>query len=307
MNVLFISSGNSKEGISQIVLNQGKSLENQGVKVDYYTIKGKGIMGYFKNIAPLRHVLKKNKYDIVHAHYSLSGIVASIAGAKPLIVSLMGSDVKASFWLKKVVQLLIASTWEACIVKSSEMKQKLGFKKTHIIPNGIDLDFFCPIDTEQAQKYLGWNPNRKHVLFPANPVRPEKNYLLASESFELLNQDDVEIHFLNNVPHSEMPYYYSASAVVLLTSKWEGSPNVIKEAMACNCPIVTTKVGDVTDMIGSTDGCFICGFDPLEIASKLRIALAFNKRTSGRERTFQISSTNIAERIISIYQKHSKR
>ena len=100
MNILFISSRNTKNGISPIIKNQGESLKTQNVKIDYFTIEGKGISGYFKSILTLKKHLKKQKYDIFHAHYSLSGFAATLSGCRPLIVSLMGSDVKAKWYLK---------------------------------------------------------------------------------------------------------------------------------------------------------------------------------------------------------------
>ena len=95
MKILFISSGNSSQGISPIIHNQGESLKKNGVILEYLTIKGKGLIGYLKSIPMIRKHIKKNKYDIVHAHYSFSAFAASFAGASPLIVSLMGSDVKS--------------------------------------------------------------------------------------------------------------------------------------------------------------------------------------------------------------------
>ena len=103
MKILFVSSGNSQNGISPIIKNQGESIVKAGIELEYFLIKGKGIKGYFKSIFTLRKHLKNNTYDIVHVHYSLSAIVASLAGAKPLIVSLMGSDVKSNSWFKWIL------------------------------------------------------------------------------------------------------------------------------------------------------------------------------------------------------------
>ena len=100
MNILFVSSGNSKTGISPIIKNQGESLINSGANVTFFTIKGKGIIGYLKNVLPLKRLLRKNEYDVVHAHYSMSAFVATLSGAKPLMVSLMGSDVKSDKYFR---------------------------------------------------------------------------------------------------------------------------------------------------------------------------------------------------------------
>ena len=108
MNVLFISSGNSKSGISPIIKNQGDSLKKQEVSIDYFLIKGKGILGYFKSIFTLKKYLREKRIDVFHAHYSLSGFVAAFAGCKPLVVSLMGSDIKARWYLKYIIKFFLS-------------------------------------------------------------------------------------------------------------------------------------------------------------------------------------------------------
>ena len=303
MKVLFVSSGNSKYGISQIVLNQGDSLKKLGIFVDYFTITGKGIIGYLKNIPKLYSYRKKNDYHIVHAHYSFSAFVASLSGSEPLVVSLMGSDVKSKRWAKSLIKLFNYLFWKSCIVKSVEMKKDLGIKNLHVIPNGVDFELHKPMAQDKALIELNWNPKKKHILFAADPQRPEKNFKLANEAFQLIKNDKVELHFLKNVPHQQMPVYFAASDAVLLTSLWEGSPNVIKEAMACNCPIVATDVGDIKEVISGVEGCYLSSFDPKDLAEKLNLALQFGKRTDGREHIKHLKEEDIAQKIIDIYQK----
>jgi len=90
--------------------------------------------------------------------------------------------------------------------------------------------------------------------------------------------------------------------MVILTSKFEGSPNVIKEAMACNCPIVSTDVGDVREVIGNTEGCFITSFEPEGVAKKIKLAIEFNKKTNGRDNITHLDEKVIAQRLIDVYQ-----
>lgn len=300
MKVLFISSGNSKTGISSITLNQGKSLEKIGIDVHYLTIKGKGIIGYSKNILPLRKFLKNNKYDLIHAHFSLSAFVASLAGAKPLVVSLMGWNVKVGM-TKQLVKIFNYLFWDACIVKSRDMKQGLGIKTIEVIPNGVDFEKFKPMAKEKAQSKLGWNPEKLNILFAADPKRPIKNYQLAEKAVSLVTLKNIKLHVLDSVPNDQMAFYYNACDVALLTSIDEGSPNVIKEAMACNCPIVSTNVGDVKEVINNTKGCFICSFDAAEIANKLEIILRDQTRTNGRENIKHLKSEIIAQNVKGIY------
>ncbi|MBN3035458.1 MAG: glycosyltransferase [Bacteroidales bacterium] len=303
MKILFVSSSNSRFGISPIVGNQGKSLQKQGMEVEYFPIIGKGMLGYLRNIGLLRKYIRSNDYDLAHAHYSLSAIVASLAGCRPLVVSLMGSDTHISMFWKYVLLMFNRLYWSALIVKSPGMKQRLNLQSAHVIPNGVDFSKFRPVEKEAALKRTGFDPMKKHIIFMADPARPVKNWQLAKKAFELLDTDDVEIHPLGDVPNDDVPYYYYAADILLLTSLWEGSPNVIKEAMACNLPIVATDVGDIREVCGTTEGCFITTFDPSEISEKLKNALDFNGRTKGREHVGHLDDRIVARRIIGIYRK----
>lgn len=302
MNILFVSSGNSKNGISPLIKNQGESLIKLHHNVTFFTIKGKGFKGYFKSIFELRRFLKKQKFDIIHAHYSLSGMVASLAGAKPIVISLMGSDVKASPVLKYIIRIFSLLFWKQIIVKSRDMKEDSGLNKAYIIPNGVDFNKFKPIKRSDAINETGWDPNKKHILFAANPDRPEKNFKLAKEAFNLIKNDAIQLQKLIDIPNKKMPYYFNAADVILLTSLWEGSPNVIKEAIACNCKIIAVDVGDIRELIGNTKGCHITNFDASQIANKLLLSLNSEQKTNGRDTIRHLDSVTIANKLTNIYK-----
>jgi len=308
MRVLFVSSGNAGNGISLIGKNQGESLCNQGVCVEYFTILGRGIKGYLKNIKPLRKKLKETDYHLIHAHYSLSAYVASFVGAKPIIVSLMGSDVKSNAITKYVITIFsFIYKWDQIIVKSEDLKDSLRLKRLVVIPNGVNLTHFKPENKKKCQNQLNWDNSKKHILFAADTNRSVKNFKLALEAVSQIINIHFELHVLNNVPHNIIPIWINASDVIILTSYWEGSPNVIKEAMACNRPIVSTNVGDVKWVIGNTDGCYIASFDLGEYADKIRLALNFSEiyhQTNGRNRIIKLGldSVTIAKKIINVYK-----
>ena len=302
MKVLFISSGNSVYGISPIIKNQGTSLINQGMKVDFFTINGKGLRGYFNNIPILKKHIMNNNYDIIHAHYSLSAFVASLTFAKPIVVSLMGSDVKSSGIFRYIINFFQYLFWNKTIVKSIDMKESLNFKNAEVIPNGVDFERFKPIDKIDAFKKTNWESAKKHILFTSDPNRVEKNFHLTKEALDILKLNGVELHQLENISNDIVPYYINSSDVILLTSLWEGSPNVIKEAMACNIPIVSTDVGDVREIIGKTEGCYITTYEPKDVAQKIQQALDFGKRTTGREDIKHLESSVIAKKIINVYK-----
>ena len=262
---------------------------------------GKGVKGYLSNVMPLRKKLKGKTYDVVHAHYSLSAFVATLAGAKPLVVSLMGSDVKAKSFFKIWIKFFVKFVWRTTIVKSLEMKEYLGLQKIHVVPNGVDFNRFKPLDKKDCQEKLGWDNAKQNILFASNPERVEKNYKLAKEAISIIDNSNTTIHFLKDVPNKHVPLYYNAADVVLLTSLWEGSPNVIKEAMACNRPIVATDVGDIAEVTTGTKGCFICKFNKKDLSKKINLALDFNA-TDGRSNIENLNADRVSNLIVSMYQ-----
>jgi glycosyltransferase involved in cell wall biosynthesis len=310
MKILFVCSGNSKNGISVIIKNQALSLEKytNELKIEYFIIQGKGVIGYLRNIKPLKKLLKNKSFDIIHAHYSFSAFCASLAGAKPLVVTLMGSDVMGRKIYKYIIKIFrFIFKWENIIVQSNEMMETLNIKKVHVIPNGVDLNMFLPMDKTFSQSQLGWDNKKKNILFPANPQRNEKNYMLAHKSIYMLNVRDIELHCFDDTPHEQIPIWFNAADVVLLTSFREGSPNVIKEAMACNRPCVSTNVGDVSILFENEKGCFITEYDPLTCSTQIKNAIRYSDRytnTNGRQRIIDLNldDESIANKINTIYK-----
>jgi glycosyltransferase involved in cell wall biosynthesis len=303
MKVLFVSSGKSGD-VGTVVKNQGESLKREGIDIEYFIIKP-GLSGYLKAIPEIRVTFKKGNFDLVHAHYSLSAFTASVAGFFPLVVSLMGSDAYVSGFLRLITRFFYKLRWKTTIVKTPGMKEILKMKHAMVIPNGVDIERFKPYSQESARKYLGYPMDKKLIVFISVPNRKEKNLNLASQAVKELNDDNVELMHVHDVSNSEVPYYLNAADALLLTSKWEGSVNVVKEAMACNCPIVSTDVGDVRWIIGGTTGCYISSSDEGEIAACLRKALSFGRRTDGRERIIElgIDSRSVAVKLIDIYER----
>lgn len=307
MKVLFVSSGNNVTGINPIIFNQGESLKSLNISLIYFTIKGKGIFGYLKNLPKLKKMIQNEGFDIVHAHYSASGVIAYLAGAKNLVVSLMGSDISHNmlFLLSKIFSNYF---WKITIAKSLEMSVLLNNNLIRIIPNGVNLEIFKPLDKIRCREVLEWNEQGSHILFAANPTRKVKNYNLANNAIKLICNKTINLHTLKNVPHRDIPIWINASDVVILTSHREGSPNVIKEAMACNRPIVTTNVGDVGWLLDSLEGCFIASSSPNDFAEKVESAIEFSKKnreTKGRVRIkyLNLDSASVAKKIIQLYQE----
>jgi len=302
MKVLFVSSGRAGD-VGHVVKNQGESLKKVGTEVEYLTIKP-GIIGYLKAVGRIRGACRRNSYDLVHAHYSLSAFSATLAGVRPLVVSVMGSDAYASWPFRVIIRMLSACRWDATIVKTEQMKGILKLKKAVVIPNGVDTERFAPSDMVEARQKLNLPADRQIVLFIGAADRPEKNLKAAEQAVAELRDSSVLFIHLANIPNSDVPHYLNAADLLLLTSLREGSVNVIKEAMACNCPIVSTDVGDVKWVTGNTEGCFITSFSIDNIMRTIRMALNFGRRTNGRGKihSLDLDSLVVSEKILSLYR-----
>lgn len=320
MKILFVSSGNSKNfKIAPFIYQQGESLKKSGIKLEYYAIKGKGLFGYLKNILPLRRRIKKGNYDIVHTHYCLSGWVKILTLTKTKhILSLMGDDAYGTYnslgkrtpssYYLIILTKMIQPFVDYIIAKSKGIEKAVYLKgRVTIVPNGVDLNRFTPLEKELAREGLGLDKNNDIILFLGDRVDSRKNYALARKSCRIIGKND-NLFTPYPVEHGKVSVYLNATDVLLFTSTAEGSSNLIKEAMACNCPIVSTDVGDVRLVIGDTEGCYITSFDPKDVAEKLQLALKFAKekrRTNGRERIIKLGldSESVDKRIIDIYKK----
>lgn len=306
MKVLFVSSGNNYLGTTPVVKRQAESLSAKGVEIIHFSVKGKGSFGYLSNLSGLRSFIKKESPDIVHAHYSLSAYLSILAGAKPLVISLMGSDVRPGFKSSYLLKIFYFFFRPKIIVKSEKMYDHLGIKNAIILPNGVDIDHFIPRDKAECRQKLGWGSLKIHILFVANPARKEKNFILAEQAFQKIGLQDIEMHSLTDVVHEHVPIWMNAADVVILTSLNEGSPNVIKEAMACNKPVVSTNVGDVEWLLRDVPGTYITSFDPEDVSENLRKAIEFSMSgnpSEGRQRilNYKLDSLSVAEKIISLY------
>ena len=314
MKVLFVSSGNSKYGIVSFIKSQGESLKANGVELDYFTIKGKGIKGYLSNIKPLRKCIKKGKFDIIHSHYTLCGWVSLLADVRSKhVISFMGSDTYGEYdengirslsslyivFLAKLLQIFV----KAIIVKSQNLAEYVyAKKKLNIVPNGVNFEKFYHIEIKQAREKLRLDQEKKYILFLSDPKNKRKNFKLLADAHNLKRKENTQILQPFPVDPGLVPFYINACDVLVQPSVQEGSSNLVKEAMACNCPIISTDSGDAVEVIGSTKNCFISKFESQDLAKKVEKVLKNPGTTDGREKIKHLEINEVAKKIIKIYE-----
>jgi teichuronic acid biosynthesis glycosyltransferase TuaC len=304
------------------VAAQVESLRELGVRVDVLSLpRPEGGRGVYRGLSrKVKEAVAAQEPDLVHVAYGgvTAYLVTRAIRDRPVLVTYHGSDLLASQSNAPPLDALalhvgvLASRHAArraagIIVVGRNLYEalppSLDYGRVWIVPNGVDMSRFRPLDRRECQLRLGWDPARRHVLFPASADRPEKRFAMAEASVEVLRGRgaDAELHSLDGIPNDEVPTWFNAANAILLTSTREGSPVVVKEALACNVPVISVDVGDVRERIAGIECCFIADANPHDLADKLGQALDREDRISARERIAELSLESVAKRIHEIY------
>ena len=290
---------------ARFYLQQIESLRARGITVDIVTVPdsadgSRAPTDYARFYAAALRA-SRGSYDVVHANYGLSAPPAVLQWFHPTVVSLWGSDLLGTYGS---VGRWSARLADEVIVMSPEMAAELDCE-CHVIAHGIDLDRFRPEPQAVCQADLGWDDESYHVLFPYPESRGVKNYPRAERivaDAESRLDRPAELHTVSGVPHEEMYMYMNAADVLLLTSRREGSPNSIKEAMACNLPIVSVDVGDVADRLDGVAQTRVHTTDS-DLTDSLVAFLVAGEPSNGREHVRDISLRSQIDRLVDVYHR----
>jgi glycosyltransferase involved in cell wall biosynthesis len=303
------------------VAAQVESIRAAGVDVDLLHLpRFEGGRSAYRSLGgQVKERVAATRPDVLHVMYGgvMSEVTTRVARDRPVIVSFCGGDLLGGRGNGAISSLairygVIASRRAArraagIVVKSTNLYDALprsvDRSRVWIVPNGVDFSRFRPLERLECRARLGWQPDKLHVVFPSTRRRPEKRFELAEAAVSaLLHQGvDAELHVMDGVPHQEVPLWLNAAHAVLLTSTHEGSPNAVKEALACNVPVVSVDVGDVRERLTGIEGCFIAEPEAADLAAKLALVRARSQPIDARERIADLTVERVAERILDVY------
>ncbi|HYJ84631.1 MAG TPA: glycosyltransferase family 4 protein [Pyrinomonadaceae bacterium] len=319
IRVLMVTSEWPKPGVnvtSHFIKRQAEFISAAGVEVTVFPFKGaKNPLNYLTNWVRLRIKLWRKEFDLVHAQFGQSGVLA-LPKRLPLVITFRGSDLLGTIsdrtghymlasTIHRFLSRLVAAHADAVIVVAEHMKDQLHPSiKTHVIPSGLDLQLFRPTEKRIARTRLGLPLDEKLVLFVGRMNQARKRGHLAQRAVEVLNQSmSAKLVVAWRVPHTDIPLYMSACDALVFTSMQEGSPNVVKEALACNLPVVSVPVGDVATRLEGIEGCELCEDDnPEAIAGALKRVLKRGGRVQGRESVKHLDENVTTGQVLKIYE-----
>lgn len=305
MKILIVANFNGGF-FSPFVIEQTEALKKEGCMIDFYGIKGKGFMGYYSNRGAMLEKIREFKPDLIHAHYGLSGMLAVLQNQVPVVITFHNGETHT--FVGNLLSSIAAMRAKHVVYVAEHIRQLCYMKAKNytIIPCGINLSDCNITPFEEARKALGFEPDKKYILFGGAFDNLRKNFPLLKEAISKLpNKDQIVCLEMKGLSRAECTLKMCGCDMFALPTKSEGSPQALKEAMACNCPIVATDVADIKHLLGDVEGHYICNFDPDVVAKQTAKALAFGKRTNGRQHVIDLGLTNdlVAKKLVSIYNE----
>jgi glycosyltransferase involved in cell wall biosynthesis len=318
LRVLMITAGWPQPGQPQtthFVKRQAEFLRKAGVDVDVFPFRGaKRPWNYARAWMQVRPRLARGRYDVVHAQFGQSGILA-LPKRLPLVITLRGSDILGIVGpdgrytmagrVSQAVARFALRRADAVVVVSEHMTEYFRTAApVTVLPSGLDFELFRIVPRDEARARLGWSPDKRLVLFAGNPDQPRKRYALAKAAVDLVNRTlPVELVVAWGVPHTDIPLYMNACDAFVFTSMQEGSPNVVKEALSCDLPVVSVPIGDTAERLRGIAGCELVEDErPEAIAAALERVLRRGRRVAGRVAVAHLAEEAITARLIEVYR-----
>lgn len=305
------------------VATQVDALRSTGVDVELLVTDRVrlGRRSYLGASSEIRRVTRRGDFDVVHCRYGgliSAATVVGVAGRVPVVTSFCGSDVLGEPELGVVRGAsasvgVWSSRWAArrsahCIVMSANLRDVVAgwvpATRISIILDGVDLDRFVASDKAQARETLGWSPEGVHVLFGGRSTPTKRPELARAAVAELRSQGvHVELHMPEGTGPDGMPMLMNASDALLFTSAREGSPNMVREALACDLPVVSVDVGDVRERLAGLEGCHVVDDSADALAQALEATLRMAGRPPLRQAVQGLSALDQARKVVGVYSE----
>jgi glycosyltransferase involved in cell wall biosynthesis len=317
IKVLHVIPATPGEGSGMIFAKrQVASVQDAGVEVNTFFLTSRvSPSSLWREWRELRREIKQFKPDLIHAHYgTMTAFLCAFGTTAPLVVTYRGSDLNPtrsvshlrSIW-GRVLSQLAALRASRIICVSRSLKERLLWRRSlvTVIPTGVNLELFAPSDRNEARSFLGWSPSEQVVLFNVGRSPRVKRLDRAQAAFDIASgrRANLRLVVLNGGTDPKLvPVYLSAADCLLFTSDNEGSPNIVKEALACNLPIVSVEVGDVVERLAGVHPARIVERDPQILGEALLEVLALERRSNGRELVASIAEDKLAQDIKGVYE-----
>ena len=242
------------------VERQVRSLEREGLRVSVEEIAGsRGRADYLWARSRVGRAVKETGADLVHVHYGYSGL-AGLGHGRPSVLTLHGSDLRRERslpWRQRIgaeATRVLARFADRVLVQNESMKREFRGRmadRVQVLTNGIEETHFRPLPRDGARQRLGLPGEELVVLFvDAVRTRRKRRDLAEAAIAQIAAMGrPVRLLAVSKVKADEMPWYYAAADVLLMTSDYEGSPTCVKEALACGTPVVSVPVGDVQEVL----------------------------------------------------------
>lgn len=294
-----------RQGDTPCIRDQILTLRSLGIDVEVLQIDRRRKRASYLAVAWRLFLtsFRRKRYDLIHAYYGYAGLLARLQVKVPVVVTFRGSDLLSR--RNRLIGPMVARWAAGVIVMSEEMRRVSRRADAQIIPFGVDLELFRPQPMGRCRVDLGLPLGDKLVLFPWDPGRPEKRFDVVKAAVERLQQDPGAVRLLTvwDEPPETIVKYMNACDALVLASDREGAPMAVREAIACNLPVVSVDVGDVRQVIGDIEGCYLCRQDAGDLAQKLRMALDRGHRLDAAPMARNLDVRRASERVIEVYDR----
>lgn len=317
IRVLAVIPGDGLGASFVFVRRQLRSLERIGVEVHEIYLRSRASpTSLIRTWRQLKREIAEFRPHILHSHYgTVTSFLCAMTEGAPLVITFRGSDLvphPSAGWLRgqftTVLSQFSVLRARRVICVSCQLRDRLwwGKRKAVVLPSGVNLKLFCPMPIQEARAVLGWDLSERIVLFcgGTEPAAKGLGLIRAAMNYAVQSIGPIRLFNLDGTLAPEtIPLYLNAADCLAFASFREGSPNIIKEAIACNLPIVSVEVGDVSERLAGIYPSQIVRRDAIEFGAALVEVLKTRKRTNGLERVAEYSEEAVASVLRSVYEE----